>query len=118
MEVAMSDVDVGKRVEALRRRKGLSRDALAGLAECSASLIKSIEMGRRSLTLTTAQRLAPILGVRDLSEFYGPAVQLNLDAQPLHEGLPEVRRAITSWHLHLEGEPESVDYLRGALDAG
>lgn len=114
----MSDIDVGRRVEALRRRKGLSREALAGLAECSASLIKSIEMGRRNLTLTTAQRLAPILDVRDLSEFYGPAVQLTLDAKPLHDGLPEVRRALTSWHLHLDGQPESVDYLRGALDAG
>jgi transcriptional regulator with XRE-family HTH domain len=113
----MSDVEVGQRIEQLRRRKGLTREALAQLAGVSASLVKSVETGRRNLTLSTAQRLAPVLGVRDLGEIYGPQVQLTLDLAPMAEGMPEVRRAVTAWHLRVTGEPASPDYLHGALDA-
>lgn len=110
------DPEVGRRVEQLRRRTGLSRERLAGLADISVVLIKFIETGKRSLTLRTAQRLAPHLGVRDLADLFGPQVHLRLEATPSHPGIPEVRRALTAWHLSVQGDPASPQYLRGAVD--
>lgn len=113
----MSDDEVGQRVEVLRRRRGLSREQLAAIAEVSASLIKSVEMGRRALTLRTAQRIGPILGVKDLSEFYGDAVRLSLDGRATHPAIPDVRRALTAWQVTVDGRPESPEYLRGLVDS-
>lgn len=111
------DPEVGRRVQALRRRAGLSREQLAGLVGASATLIKFVETGRRTLTLRMAQRLAPSLGVRDLGELYGPAVTLTLDGQQTHSSVGDVRQALTAWHLRIDGEPSTPDYLRGAVDA-
>jgi len=109
--------EVGERLETLRRARGLSRERLAALAEVSPVLIKFIESGRRALTLRTAQRIAPVLGVQDLSELYGPAVQLSLDGRPSHPDVPQVRHALTAWRIQMDGSPASADYLRGAVDA-
>ncbi len=111
------DPEVGRRVQALRRRAGLSREQLAGQTDASATLIKFIESGRRALTLRMAQRMAKPLGVRDLAELYGPAVTLTLDGQPSHTGVVEVRKALTAWHIGVDGDASSPDYLRGAVDA-
>ncbi|MFG1799329.1 helix-turn-helix domain-containing protein [Micromonospora carbonacea] len=107
----------GQRVERLRRAAGLSRERLAGLAGLSPTTVKFIENGRRALTLRAAQQLAPHLGVRDLGELFGPAVALSLDARPSHPAVDDVRRALTAWHITLDGDPESPAYLGGAVDA-
>ncbi|MFF3853690.1 helix-turn-helix domain-containing protein [Micromonospora sp. NPDC002575] len=107
----------GQRVERLRRAVGLSRERLAGLAGLSPTTVKFIENGRRGLTLRAAQQLAPHLGVRDLGELFGPAVALSLDARPSHPAVDDVRRALTAWHITLDGDPESPAYLNGAIDA-
>ncbi|GAA2398620.1 hypothetical protein Cme02nite_07340 [Catellatospora methionotrophica] len=109
-------IDIGRRVEVHRRAKGLSREKLAAMAEVSPALVKAIETGKRTLTLRTAQRLAPILGVRDLSDLYGDAVQLPMGTRATHEGMYDLRRVLTTWQLHVEGEPVSSEYLRGAVD--
>ena len=111
------DPEVGRRVSALRRRASLSREQLAALIGASATLVKFVETGRRALTLRTAQRMAPHLGVRDLGELYGPNVKLSLDGQSTHPSIDEVRRALTAWHVNVEGKPSSPEYLRGAVDA-
>lgn len=113
------DPEVGKRVEALRRRAGLSRERLASMSGLSATLIKFVENGRRNLTLPAAQRIAPHLGITDLGTLYGPTVQLSLDGKQPHPGVPEVRQAITGtgWRINLTGRPATPDYLRGAVDA-
>jgi transcriptional regulator with XRE-family HTH domain len=107
----------GRRVERLRRAAGLSRDRLAGLAGLSPTTVKFIENGKRSLTLRAAQQLAPHLGVRDLGDLFGPAVTLSLDGRPTHPGVDEVRRALTAWHVNVDGDPAAPDYLRGAVDS-
>ncbi|MFG1884007.1 helix-turn-helix transcriptional regulator [Micromonospora sp. NPDC049102] len=107
----------GQRVERLRRGAGLSREQLAGLAGLGATTIKFIENGRRSLTLNTAQKIAPHLGVHDLGDLFGPAVTLSLDGRPSHPAVDDVRKALTAWHITIAGEPESPDYLRGAVDS-
>ncbi|MER7459365.1 helix-turn-helix transcriptional regulator [Micromonospora sp. NPDC126480] len=107
----------GQRVERLRRAAGLSRERLANLSGLSPTTVKFIENGRRSLTLRAAQQLAPHLGVRDLGELFGPSVALSLDGRASHPAVHEVRRALTAWHIVLDGEAESTDYLRGAVDS-
>ncbi|MDM4721422.1 helix-turn-helix transcriptional regulator [Micromonospora sp. WMMA1363] len=107
----------GQRVERLRRAAGLSRERLAGLAGLSATTVKFIENGRRSLTLRAAQQLAPHLGVHDLGDLFGPQVSLSLDGRPSHPAVDDVRRALTTWQVIVSGEPESTDYLRGAIDS-
>lgn len=107
----------GQRVERLRRAAGLSREQLAGLAGLSPTTIKFVENGRRSLTLRAAQQIAPHLGVRDLGDLFGPQVTLSLDGRPSHPAIGDVRRALTAWHISVSGEPESPDYLRGAVDS-
>jgi transcriptional regulator with XRE-family HTH domain/tetratricopeptide (TPR) repeat protein len=112
------DPEVGRRVEALRRRAGLSRERLASFASVSPSLVKLVERGQRALTLRAAQRIAPHLGVQDLSDLYGPSVRLALDGRPSHPSVPAVRRALTAWPLRVEGQAQTPDYLAGAVDAG
>ncbi|MGC5032027.1 helix-turn-helix transcriptional regulator [Micromonospora sp. DT229] len=107
----------GQRVERLRRAAGLSRERLAGLSGLSPTTVKFIENGRRSLTLRTAQQMAPHLGVRDLGDLFGPSVALSLDARVSHPAVHDVRRALTAWRITVDGEPESTDYLRGAVDS-
>ncbi|MFI6820614.1 helix-turn-helix transcriptional regulator [Micromonospora sp. NPDC050187] len=107
----------GQRVERLRRAAGLSRERLAGLAGLSPTTVKFIENGRRSLTLRAAQQLAPHLGVRDLADLFGPSVTLSLDGRPSHPAVEDVRRALTAWHITVDGPPESPEYLRGAVDS-
>lgn len=111
------DPEVGRRVETLRRRAGMSREKLASFAGISPSLVKLVEHGRRQLTLRAAQRIAPHLGVQDLSDLYGPAMRLSLDGRPSHPSVPAVRQALTAWPLRVEGQPQSPEYLAGAVDA-
>lgn len=111
------DPEVGRRVETLRRRAGMSREKLASFAGLSPSLIKLVERGDRQLTLRAAQRVAPHLGVQDLSDLYGPTMRLTLDGRPSHPSVPAVRQALTAWPLRVEGQPQSPEYLAGAVDA-
>ncbi len=112
----MSEEEVGPRIAALRKAKGLSQERLAQLAGISTPLVKAIEGGRRALTLKTAQRLAPVLAVTDLGQIYGPAVTLSLEARPSHEAIPAVTKALTDWGIGVEGQAQSADYLRAAVD--
>lgn len=107
----------GRRVERLRRAAGLSRERLAGLAGLSPTTVKFIENGKRSLTLRAAQQIAPHLGVRDLGDLFGPTVTLSLDGRPTHPGVEDVRKALTAWHVNIDGEPATPDYLRATLDS-
>ena len=115
--VHMTQPTPGQRVERLRRAVGLSRERLAGLAGLSPTTIKFVESGRRSLTLRVAQQLAPHLGVRDLGDLFGPTVTLTLTSRPAHPAVEDVRRALTAWHIDINGDPATPEYLRGAIDS-
>lgn len=109
----------GQRLQALRSRKGYSQEQLAAVASVNPNTIKSVESGRRNLTLRMATRLAPILGVTDLSELFGSPVRFPLDASQIaaHPAIPDVRKALTSWRVETGGQPETGQYLRGAVDS-
>lgn len=107
----------GQRVEKLRRAAGLSRDRLAQMSGLSPTTVKFIENGRRSLTLRAAQQLAPNLGVNDLGDLFGPHVSLSLGGRATHPAVDDVRKALTAWHITIDGNPQDPDYLRGAIDS-
>ena len=54
---------VGRNVQRLRRRKGLTQEQFADLSGFSQQYISSLEQGRRNPTIVTLYELATALGV-------------------------------------------------------
>lgn len=107
---------VGRRIARLRQARGLSQTQLAAAVGKSIDSIKSVESGRRQLTLATAQAVAQALGVTNLREIYGDQLSLDLEPVPIEPHLPAVMAALTAYQIQPTGTPSSIDYLRGALD--
>jgi transcriptional regulator with XRE-family HTH domain len=63
--------ELGARVQALRRDRGLTLQDLAGAAGVSASMLSSVERGRKAPTVVVLARIADGLGV-PLSELIAP----------------------------------------------
>jgi XRE family transcriptional regulator, regulator of sulfur utilization len=63
--------ELGARVQALRRDRGLTLQELAGAAAVSASMLSSVERGRKAPTIVVLARVADGLGV-PLSELIAP----------------------------------------------
>lgn len=75
------------RLEALRKRKGLSQDGLAKLAHTSQPQIDRLEKGKRQLTVAWAKRLAPLVDAKPL-DLLPPELQdpkLSLDTKKVRE---------------------------------
>lgn len=112
-----TDRTPGKRLEDLRRRRGWSRRQLGDQVGKSTETIKAYELGKRRVSLSAAQELGRALHLKDLGELLGPSVSASLDAAPSHPGVPDVRRALTSWTLRPQGQPQTPAYLDNAVDA-
>ncbi|MEV6523397.1 helix-turn-helix transcriptional regulator [Longispora sp. NPDC051575] len=116
--MSSSSISPGDRVRAHRKARGLSQSDLAAQSGLSVTTVKFIENGKRSLTLSAAQKLAPALRIDDLAELLGPQVgHLPMTGRLTHPSIPAVRRALTNWSLTISGEPQSVEYLRAMVDA-
>jgi transcriptional regulator with XRE-family HTH domain len=63
--------ELGARIQALRRDRGLTLQELAGAAAVSASMLSSVERGRKAPTIVVLARIADGLGV-PLSELTVP----------------------------------------------
>jgi transcriptional regulator with XRE-family HTH domain len=63
--------ELGARVQALRRDRGLTLQELAGAAAVSASMLSSVERGRKAPTVVVLARIADGLGV-PLGELIAP----------------------------------------------
>ena len=63
--------DLGARVQSLRRDRGLTLQELAGAAAVSASMLSSVERGRKAPTIVVLARIADGLGV-PLGELIAP----------------------------------------------
>ena len=59
----ISPPEIGPRLKALRKKRGLSLRALAGLCGLSANTISLVERGKTSPSVATLHRLATALGV-------------------------------------------------------
>ena len=64
-------IDLGARARSLRRDRGLTLQDLAGAAEVSASMLSSVERGRKAPTVVVLARIADGLGV-PLGELIAP----------------------------------------------
>lgn len=62
---------VAKRIRQIREGKGLSQEALAGIAELHRTYVSSVERGERNITVDSLERLADALDV-DVRVFFEP----------------------------------------------
>lgn len=89
------ELTIGRRIELLRRRRGLSRQAFAGLVGYSAEWLRQVERGDRPLDkLTTLLRVAEVLRVEDVSSFIGIVVPPQRRQPGESTAPPDVRRAL------------------------
>lgn len=57
------NVEIGRRIRALREKYKLSREALAAKSEISVQFLYDIETGKKGMTVTTLSKLASALKV-------------------------------------------------------
>jgi len=77
-------VNAGKRIRALRRKRGLSQQQLAEISGLSQSSISYIEAGDRSPTLRTIEKIATGLGIES-SELLVLCCTADFDSEKLKE---------------------------------
>jgi transcriptional regulator with XRE-family HTH domain len=113
---------VGKRIQLLRERRGLSRAVVAGLCGRSESWLKKIEQGmRQAVRLPTLLRLAEVLRVDDLTELTGQHLPLAVYGKPTHQAMPALQQVMMTYPLGSGTEadtdrPPSVSDLQSRLD--
>ena len=59
----ITNEDVGKRINDIRKCRGYSREKLAEMADISVQFLADIEKGRKSMTVATLRRVAAALNV-------------------------------------------------------
>jgi transcriptional regulator with XRE-family HTH domain len=101
--------ELGRRIAAARRTRGLTQEAAAQLVGRSTDWLKKIERGSRGTGLVMLVRLAEVLGVDDLSHFLGGLAPGAVHVRPVHQALDSVRRAMAD-RRRLETEP-SLEHL-------
>jgi transcriptional regulator with XRE-family HTH domain len=113
---------VGRRIQLLRERRGLSRAVVAGLCGRSESWLKKIEQGtRQAVRLPTLLRLAEVLRVDDLAELTGQHLPLAVYGKPTHQATPALQQVMMTYPLGTGPEADAdrlpaVRELQGRLD--
>jgi len=92
-------MSLGKKIEDLRRKRGLTTRALAAGAQVTSSLISQIEHGKTSPSLDTLRRIAKALGV--------PLIYLLLE----DDLEPQVVRKRDRHVIHLEDRQLRASFL-------
>ena len=75
MKSQISHQELGQRISALRKVKGLSQDDLAKNIELSRPSLAQIELGNRSIDVLEMQKISLILGF-SMDEFLSPGFQI------------------------------------------
>ena len=105
--LAMTVGDIGERIAAYRRRRGLSQVALAGLVGLSESWLSQVERGLKPVDkLSVLLDLARVLRV-DVQALTGSTWRYAPNGQALAGGLDDLRRAVTRYD-QLVGDPPAV----------
>jgi transcriptional regulator with XRE-family HTH domain len=112
MSQGHTTVDLSARLQAVRKRRGLSQRELANLAGVSASLVRKIEQGVvQDTRLETVRRLASALRV--------PTTQLlerpHSDDQPVTTEIWEPTKRALIGLMEQPGEPPTVEGVRRAI---
>lgn len=85
---------VGKRLRALRERRGLTQEQLAEAIDCSVDTVGNIERGRTVAALETLDRLSRHLAV-PLSEFFDDGVPTSPARAGTEAQIRDVLRGLT-----------------------
>jgi transcriptional regulator with XRE-family HTH domain len=110
--------ELGARIAAARRRRGLSRHAAAELCGRSEEWLRKLERGQRGTSLRMVARLAEVLRVPDLGELLGDGAPTTLYARPEHPALGQVRAALAAAPRVGTGDPAGkVTALRADVAA-
>ena len=77
-----NNVDVGKRINEIRKIRGYTREKLSELADISVQFVWYIEKGQKSMTIATLRRVAAALNVTtdyivNGSEPFSENIQIN-----------------------------------------
>src|SRR5215470_5531396 len=86
---------MGARVKSARRRRGLSRRAVAELCGRSEEWLRKVERGQRGTSLRMAARLAEVLRT-PLAELLGGDASPSQYVRPEHAALGPVRAALVA----------------------
>ncbi|MEW1892286.1 helix-turn-helix transcriptional regulator [Streptomyces sp. NPDC085659] len=107
----------GQRLQILRTRKGLTRDALGGLMGRSGSWVKGLETGRLKMPrLEVVLRLAEVLRVQNLADLTGDqAVHVSLFTGPGHPRLADVVTAVNAFTLTTDTEAPPAAHIQARL---
>lgn len=113
------ELTVGQRIQYYRRKRGMSREVLAGLVGRSPRWVKAVERGEIQHTkLPALLALADALKIRDVSKLTGgrplPATMFR---GPGHPALPDVRNAINMIAVATTDPPPPLQHLEARLAA-
>ncbi len=118
---------IGKRIQTLRQRKGLTLSELAKIAGISKSTLSEIESGKVNSTITTLWSIAKALGIT-FGELIQPlqevceedvCVQLLKDGYNVEIYLMKIRKGVTYISKpHPEGTREHIIVLEGEMICG
>ncbi|GAA4232278.1 hypothetical protein GCM10022254_31730 [Actinomadura meridiana] len=113
------ELTVGQRVQYYRRKRGMSREVLAGLVGKSARWVKAVERGEiQNTKLPALLALADALKVRDVSKLTGgPPLPAGMFRGPGHAALPDVRDAINAVAVSMTDPPPPLPHLEARLAA-
>ena len=97
-------------IKLLRRRTGLTQDALAQLAGTSQPTIAAYESGRKSPTLTTAARLARATGLEMVVDFVPPLTREDRRSLALHDAvIDRIRDTVAGNPVYLTFDIDCLD---------
>lgn len=107
----------GQRMQILRTRRGMSRQAVAGLLGMSPAWVKHVETGRLQMPkLPIVLRIAELLRVRNLADLTGDqSASVSLFIGPGHSRLPAVRDAVNALSLGEDYASPSAEHLAARL---
>jgi transcriptional regulator with XRE-family HTH domain len=88
-----SDLALGARIRALRKRRGMTQEQLAGLIERSVDAVSQIERGVNLPGFQTLQRIASALEA-SLNDLNSPAVEEPTSRASLYDELLRLGRAL------------------------
>lgn len=119
-ELQSKELSVGERIRYYRKRRGLTQSALAGQVGRSENWLYRVERGEIPVDrLSVLLGMCRVLGVHELSDLTGPAVDTGALGGSEHPAVPAIRRALTAVPSRLatarEGQPLGVDELVGQV---
>lgn len=81
----MDEIQLGKNIRAVRKRRGLTQEELAELSGFSLQHVGDIERGKANPTLTCLLKLADVMSVT-ATDFFSPAT----DKEPTEEEMRQL----------------------------